>query len=459
MSKKLSGCIIARDEEKSIEKSIKSILDICDEIIVLDTGSRDDTVSIAERLGAKVYHHKWNNDYQEARNVALDKCTMDWIFVIDGDEELEKGYGELLKKLIVSTEKEGIYLDVKNFVGANVVNEELMLRVFRNNPNYRYVYKYNEEIYSSIKSISGSTAFEITDYVINHYGLDEKVVDVKNKMQRNMEVLSSYKDEEKDSGYYIGLGDLYSKKGEYREAANLLEKGIKIIEKKDSLRVHAVIGLCNVNYKLGKYITALNCIDKYLKEFPSLRGLYFLKSACNNELMRYTRSYVALKMFIAIPPDVKKYPTFNFGVLNDVDSLVIILGALRVPHDSNLLTVIIEVNNKMSQYIDAIKNVNEISDDVIVANTGEDSSIREKAYELGATTYNYKNTLKNQWQYEVGKKAKGKWILYLDENRVINYEERAEVVKIIKECNKENIKELDGKYRLIKKNALERLRG
>lgn len=456
MSETLSVCIIARDEEKSIEKCIKSIVDIADEIIVLDTGSVDDTVNLAESLGAKVYQYIWNNDYSEARNNALEYCTMDWIFIIDADEVLEIGYGELLKKLIDKTKKDAIYMAIRNMIGTQIVNEELKLRVFKNRKEYRYINKFNEEVFTAIKKVAGISSFETSDFIITHYGLDENIVDAKWKFKRNKDVLNSYLGVEKNTSYYVGLGNIYVKENRNEAAIELFEKSLKLGEKKNPLRVHAIVGICNCYYKLKKYITSINLIDKYLKEYPSLKELHFLKSACNNELMRYSRSFIALNMFKAIPTNIKKYPTFNFGLFNDIDSLVLILGALRVPHALNLLTVIIEVNNKLSQYEDAIKNVNEISEDVIVVNVSGDDEIREKAHELGAVTYSYPNKEREEWEYKISKKAKGKWILYLEQNRVINYEERPEIIKLIEECNKNNIKEMNLKYRLIKKNSLEK---
>ena len=87
--KKLLGlCMIARDEADFIKPCIESVKDITDEIVVIDTGSADQTPAIAEELGAKVYNYKWDNSFSRARNFAMSKCEAKWLLLLDADESL-----------------------------------------------------------------------------------------------------------------------------------------------------------------------------------------------------------------------------------------------------------------------------------------------------------------------------------------------------------------------------------
>ena len=79
----MSLCMIARNESHQIAKAIESALPIVEEVIVVDTGSVDDTVKVAESLGAKVYFHPWHDDFSEARNTSLKYASKDWIPVLD----------------------------------------------------------------------------------------------------------------------------------------------------------------------------------------------------------------------------------------------------------------------------------------------------------------------------------------------------------------------------------------
>ena len=95
----LSACMIVKNEEKNIERCLKSIRKLVDEIVVVDTGSTDDTLKIAKRYEARIYHHPWSDNFSLHRNQAMDHAKGKWLMVIDADEELvlEKNvtYGKL----------------------------------------------------------------------------------------------------------------------------------------------------------------------------------------------------------------------------------------------------------------------------------------------------------------------------------------------------------------------------
>lgn len=84
----VSICMIVKNEEEFLPNCLESVRDIADEIILVDTGSDDRTIQIAESFGCKVFHQKWEGDFSKHRNYSLKQATSDWIFVIDADEEL-----------------------------------------------------------------------------------------------------------------------------------------------------------------------------------------------------------------------------------------------------------------------------------------------------------------------------------------------------------------------------------
>ena len=73
---KISACVITKNEEKNIGKWLQEMSAIADEMIVVDTGSTDNTVNMAKRAGAKVYHFKWINDFAAAKNQAIEQASM-----------------------------------------------------------------------------------------------------------------------------------------------------------------------------------------------------------------------------------------------------------------------------------------------------------------------------------------------------------------------------------------------
>lgn len=96
----LSLCMIVKNEERHLVKCLKSVRDIVDEMIVVDTGSTDKTIDIARTFGAKVFEFPWTGDFSAARNVSLEKATGDWIFVLDADEVISARDFDELRALI-----------------------------------------------------------------------------------------------------------------------------------------------------------------------------------------------------------------------------------------------------------------------------------------------------------------------------------------------------------------------
>lgn len=128
MEGKLSVCLIVKDEEKHLDRCLRSVRN-ADEIVVVDTGSRDKTCEIARKYTNRVIEneYKWNDNFAEARNFAKSKCKGDWILSIDADEELKSGIEEVRQAT-----KTG-----KDAVGVNLVSQRggevhQFPRLFRN---------------------------------------------------------------------------------------------------------------------------------------------------------------------------------------------------------------------------------------------------------------------------------------------------------------------------------------
>lgn len=84
----ISLCMIVKNEEDVLERCLKSAEGVADEIIVVDTGSSDETKSIARRLGAKVFDFQWTDDFAAARNYAFSQASCDYLFWLDADDVL-----------------------------------------------------------------------------------------------------------------------------------------------------------------------------------------------------------------------------------------------------------------------------------------------------------------------------------------------------------------------------------
>jgi tetratricopeptide (TPR) repeat protein len=86
----ISLCMIVKNEERMLAQCLDSVSGVVDEIIIVDTGSEDRTVEIAQQYGARVYHHPWEDNFSLARNQSLGYATCDWILIMDADEMMMK---------------------------------------------------------------------------------------------------------------------------------------------------------------------------------------------------------------------------------------------------------------------------------------------------------------------------------------------------------------------------------
>lgn len=95
----ISLCLIAKNEEHWIAQCINSVRPLVAEIILVDTGSTDGTVKIAQKFGAKVYERPWDDDFSAPRNMSLAQASSDWILVLDADEAIDSREHARLRQL------------------------------------------------------------------------------------------------------------------------------------------------------------------------------------------------------------------------------------------------------------------------------------------------------------------------------------------------------------------------
>lgn len=190
MEIKLSACTIARNEARNIVKSINSYKEYVDEIVIIDTGSIDDTVEVAKKAGAKVLNYEWVNDFSEAKNFALDNCSGDWVIFLDADEWFDGNTAANIKQAINTTIKEGysaVACKLVNFADETEILEVgSTLRVFKHDKNIRFERAIHEVLFDKIKNEPLPSLYSDL-IVVNHSGYMRKVL--ANKAKRNKMLL------------------------------------------------------------------------------------------------------------------------------------------------------------------------------------------------------------------------------------------------------------------------------
>jgi len=165
----LSVCMVTGDKGKTIKRTIKSVREIADEIILVDRDSIDNTREIAEELGVKVYHIRKDISFSESHNLAKKKAGGKWILLLEGDEELLDDFHQL-RTVLKNTDCTGFYLPRMNigFVGKRRYKTDnsytfprLTLRLYQNRKEYRYTDDSYESITSSILKTDGEASLKI----------------------------------------------------------------------------------------------------------------------------------------------------------------------------------------------------------------------------------------------------------------------------------------------------------
>lgn len=112
----LSVVITAWNEAKNLPRVVKSISDLADEIVVVDTESTDSTAKVAKDLGCKVFSHKNTRYVEPVRNFSISKAKGDWILLLDADEEVSASLAEKIKSLISEAKADYYRLPRKNLI-------------------------------------------------------------------------------------------------------------------------------------------------------------------------------------------------------------------------------------------------------------------------------------------------------------------------------------------------------
>ncbi len=111
--KTLGLVMIVKNEERCLDKCLKAVRNLVDEIYITDTGSTDKTIEIAEKYKAHISHFEWINDFSAARNFSLEQSECDWNLVLDADEYLISGKRKDIEKFLSGDERKG-YIELLN---------------------------------------------------------------------------------------------------------------------------------------------------------------------------------------------------------------------------------------------------------------------------------------------------------------------------------------------------------
>ncbi len=233
----LALCMIVKNEEAFLDQCLESVKGIVDEIVIVDTGSTDRTVEIAEKHHAKIYHHAWQNSFSEARNYALQFVTSEWVLQLDADEVLEREDAALLKKtLAVSDNFTSICVPILNYLPDGVVSKFYYRRFYK-----KEFAHYEGRVHNQIV-VSGEAV--IKEIRLYHFGYDLSPEKMAAKHKRTLGLILKQLEDEPNSIFYrFNLVRTLRNMGDYDQA---IKEGL------------AALALPNVQDRVGYYLMLIN---------------------------------------------------------------------------------------------------------------------------------------------------------------------------------------------------------
>jgi glycosyltransferase involved in cell wall biosynthesis len=265
----LSFCMIVKNEERSLARCLDSVRGLASELIVVDTGSTDETPRIAAGYGAEVIPLDFTVvDFAAARNHALARSRGRWVLMLDADETLDPASVATIERLIAGDENAGYFLERYNHSpDSEGPFTDYVVRLFPNRPNHRYRGRVHETIDASI--LAGGGQLLKTDIRIDHTFSPDR----ESRRRRNHWYIEILKEEiaadPADDSRLDFLAAEYHQLEMFHEATEIAERIVRM--RPLDPRAHLFVGLYHLLYEPDRtraradFNQALNLRPGYLE--------------------------------------------------------------------------------------------------------------------------------------------------------------------------------------------------
>jgi len=291
---RLSLCMIVRDSAGTLPACWESIRPWVDEMVIVDTGSVDETPRIVESFGGRLFHFPWCDDFSAARNESLRHARGDWLFWMDSDDTIPPECGRKLRDLVerdVDPRVLGFVMQVHCPGGREEGGPEHNVTVvdhvklFRNRPGLRFDGRIHEQLLPAIRRAGGEVAW--TDVYVVHSGSDQSAEAQEKKLQRDLRLLELELAERPEHPFTLfNLGMTHVHGSRFAEAADYLRRGIARSNPEESQLRKAYALLVFAEMRLGRREQALETCRRGRGLFPRDVELKFREGVLLHEMGR-----------------------------------------------------------------------------------------------------------------------------------------------------------------------------
>ena len=277
---KISACVIVKNEEKNIGQWLNNMRQIADEIIVVDTGSTDNTLNILENANITPYHFTWCNDFAAAKNYAIQQATGDWIAFLDADEYFDASSVQRFRtemtryhanKKIGAIMCQLVNIDTDN--RNKIIDTMIQVRIFRNSKDIYYKNPVHEQLVTKPGKYIMQKCFDLQ---IIHTGYSAGIL--RKKAERDLPILQQREKEAKTQQereqLYVFFMDAYNCLGVFDKVLLYAQKAVKSNMKTLGGDIHVYECMISAMIHLGKDDKEIMAvIQEARKKFP--REVFF----------------------------------------------------------------------------------------------------------------------------------------------------------------------------------------
>ncbi|MCI3280459.1 glycosyltransferase [Synechococcus sp. PCC 6717] len=229
-------CMIVRDEAARLGGCLASVAEAVDEIVIVDTGSQDETVAIAQAWGAQVYHYPWQEDFAAARNAALKYVHSDWVLVLDADETLTPAMVQALPTICQQPQWLAVTL-LRQELGV-VPPYSYVSRLFRCHPQIYFQRPYHETIDDSVLALQQREPHwqvgQVNAVAIVHSGY--LGAQRQQKHERAKRIMANYlRQHPEDTYLWSKLAGVYLAEGDFASAQTCITQGLNASDRPASV--------------------------------------------------------------------------------------------------------------------------------------------------------------------------------------------------------------------------------